>query len=72
MPLDFSLWDKIDKRMAETAPEGKKTESKEEFVARLERTARSLPRAVVRAAIARLPKNIQAIIDADGWHPRND
>ena len=50
MPLDFSLWANIEKRMAEAAPKGK--ESQGSFKARLRRVALRTPMAIVRAAVA--------------------
>ena len=70
MPLDASLWTRIDDRMCKTAPAG--VESKAEFLARLEATARALPRGCVAKAIGRTRANILAIIDAKGYHPKND
>jgi len=70
MPLDFSLWQKIMEKMVAAAPKG--TESKKVFLARLERTAHSLPRSVHLKAVSRMKKNCQAIVDAKGWHPKND
>ena len=70
MPLDYKLWAEIDKRMLEDAPAG--NESKEAFLQRLERCAKSLPRGMVEDAIGRFRDNLQAIIDAKGYHPKND
>lgn len=70
MPLDYSLWYEIDERMVKNAPRG--TETKSAFLARLEHTARTLPRGMVRKVIGRMKRNIQAIVDARGWHPKND
>ena len=70
MPLDFSVWAKIEDAMDKTAPEG--TEKKGDFIARLARCARSLPRSVVRDALDRMKGNIQGVIDARGYYAKND
>ena len=71
MPLDYSLWDEIDDRMAESDPPSG-TESEADFKARLRRTAMSLPRSMVRKTVARMHKNIIALGDAKGYTPKND
>ena len=43
-----------------------------DFIKCLEKCAKSLPRGVVAKAIARMPKNIQGVIDAKGYHPKRD
>jgi hypothetical protein len=70
MPLDFSIWAKIEAAMDKTAPEG--TETKADFIARLARCARTLPRSVVREALGRMKGNIQGVIDARGYYAKND
>ena len=70
MPLDYAIWHAIDQRMAESAPDA--TESKADYLARLEKTARSLPRSFVRKVLGRMKGNIQGVIDAGGYHAKND
>lgn len=70
MPLDYALWHTIDEKMATTAPST--VESKANYLSRLERTAKSLPRAFVRKVIGRMRGNIQGVIEAGGYHAKND
>ena len=70
MPLDASIWTRIDAQMTETAPAGR--ENKEDFIRRLQECAKSLPRGFVRHSIGKTKENIQAILDAKGFHPKND
>ena len=57
MPLDYAIWRTIERDMFETAPTAKET--KAEYLLRLEKTARSLPRGYVRSVLARMKGNIQ-------------
>ena len=50
MPLDFSLWNDIEKRLAEEAPTG--VESVDAFKVRLRRIAMRTTTSRVRAAVA--------------------
>ena len=70
MPLDFSIWHEIDEKMVKTAPRG--NETRDAFLKRLEHSARSLPRGYIRKTIAKMNPNIQAVVDARGWVPKND
>ena len=70
MPLDYAIWQEIDKRMNGSAPS--MVETKAEFLARLEKTARGLPKAFIRKVLARMKGNIKAVIDAGGYHAKND
>ena len=70
MPLDYKIWDEIDKLVLQTAPAG--NETKEAFLLRLQQCAKTLPRGMVKSAIARFKDNLQAIVDARGYHPKND
>ena len=70
MPLDYAIWSAIEKSMGETAPKGR--ESKEAYLARLEACARSLPRGFVRKVIARMKGNIRGVIEARGYHEKDD
>ena len=70
MPLDYAIWEAIDDKMVETAPTGR--ESKKDFLKRLSRCARGLPKGFVARQIKKMRANLQGIIDAKGWHPKND
>ena len=70
MPLDYSLWTQIDAKMAECEPTGRET--KLAFLARLKRCARSLPKATVRKTVRRMKANLNVLIDARGFTPKND
>ena len=70
MPLDYAIWAAIERKMDETAPHG--AESKEAFLARLKKSAMTLPRAFVRKVVARMKGNIQGVIDARGYHAKDD
>ena len=70
MPLDFALWHEIENRMEKSMPKGRET--KEAFIKRLEKTARALPPSLVGKAVGRMKPNVKAIVDAKGWHPKND
>ena len=70
MPLDYAIWAAIEKAMDDTVPAGKET--KTEYLARLEKCARSLPRGFIRKVIARMKGNIQGVIDARGFHAKDD
>ena len=71
MPLDASLWTKIEKKFRETQPTTG-TESKEAFLARLRKAAKSLPAGTVATSIKRTKACLQAIVAADGFIPKND
>ena len=70
MPLDFAIWRAVEEKMTTTAPGV--TETKAEYLVRLQKAARSLPRPFVRKVLARMKNNIQAVIDAGGFHAKND
>ncbi len=70
MPLDYAIWQRIDTLMVEGAPDG--TEARADFLARLESVARSLPKSFVGRVVARMKKNVEAIVDAGGYIPKND
>ena len=56
--------------MEETCPDG--DESRADFIDKLQSCAKKLPRAFVQRSIARTRECIKAIIDAGGYHPKND
>ena len=70
MPLDFAIWAAIAKKMEKTDPDH--AESKGEYLARLQRSARALPLDFVRKVIGRMKKNVQGVIDAGGFIPKDD
>ena len=70
MPLDYSIWKQIEDLMLETEPTGR--ESKAAFLARLKKCAQSLPKGAISKQIGRMKGNIQGIIDAGGYHAKND
>ena len=70
MPLDYTIWNEIEKYFGESAPSG--DESKAAFLERLEQCAKNLPRPFVVAALAKMKRNIQGVIDARGFHAKND
>ena len=72
MPLDYAVWDKVMDKVTEESPTDDKTEAKEEYLARLEKVARTLPKAWVKRVFGRMKENIQAVKDAKGWIPKND
>ena len=70
MPLDYAIWKAVEDKMQETAPKG--SESKVAYLKRLEHCARSLPRVFVRKVIRRMKMNIRGVIEAKGYHAKND
>ena len=69
---DYSIWEKIVQKLVAEAPQGK--ESKDAFMSRLERCAKTLPKGTVKKAIGRMKSNIKAILNANppGYIPKND
>ena len=70
MPFDYAVWKKIVDEVIDGAPEGRET--KEQYLARLEAAARSLPRSYCRKIVGRMRENVQAIVNARGGIPKND
>ena len=70
MPLDFSLWQDVERRMDASAPSG--YESKEAFKKRLRRTALSTPKITVRNMVATMRGKAKDIYDADGGDIASD
>ena len=64
MPLDYFLWEDINRRMDKTAPRG--NESAAAFKSRLRRTALSTSTTTVRAAVEGMRKRAKAIWEAKG------
>lgn len=72
MPLDYSIWHSIVQKMIHNAPKTQKTETKDAFLKRLQDIAQSLPKGYVKSVIGRMRGNLQAIIEAKGYTPKND
>ena len=70
MPLDYSIWREVEDKMLKKAPQG--TETKEAYLKRFKECAMTLPKGFVKNAIGRMKRNIQAIVDARGYLPKND
>ena len=70
MPMDYSIWARIMTDVIENAPAA--TETKAAFKARLHAAATSLPRGYVRSVIRRMRENLQALVSAKGYLPKND
>lgn len=70
MPLDYAIWKRIVDNMMKNAP--KRAETKQEYLDRLRLVATSLPKGFIKSVIARMPKNIDALVDAEGFNPKND
>ncbi|CAK0868338.1 unnamed protein product [Prorocentrum cordatum] len=69
-PLDFPMWKAVERRLVQTAPET--METKGAFLQRLKSCAQKLPKNNVESVIARMRPNMQDIVDADGYAPKND
>ena len=64
MPLDFSVWAEVDRRMAlQTSP---KNETADQYKERLKRTAMAIPQAVIRKAIMAIKTRAEAVVQANG------
>ena len=70
MPLDYALWKTIADKLMEEAPEGRET--KETFLERLRIIAMTLPKSYVKKVISKMKPNLQALVDAGGFAPKND
>ena len=71
MQLDYSIWQRIVRKMVETMPsEG--TESMDEFLARLRKIATRLPKKYIKSVIDEMPANVRALADAKGYTPKKD
>ena len=69
-PCDFALWDEVERRMdSSPAPAG---ETVDAYLARLRRTALSLPEAVVRKMLAAMKHRTQEVYDREGGHIPRD
>ena len=67
---DFALWSEINRRMrtAERKWPAGRTESRKQFLARLRRTALSLPQTFVDESIGNMRKRCKCMFEADGGH----
>ena len=70
MPLDFSLWNEIERRAL--ACNIGRAETSEQFAARLRRTALALPSDIVVRRLAKMKDNIRAIVASKGKHTHLD
>jgi hypothetical protein len=70
MPLDYSIWQAIVKKMIANSPKG--VETKDAFLTRLHKITQTLPKGYVKSVIGRMRGNIQALLDAQGFTPKND
>ena len=70
MPLDYAIWTEIVKKVNASAPKG--NETKVAFLARLRKAAMGLRKGYVKSVIKRMRKNIKALLDANGYTPKND
>ena len=70
MPLDYAIWSRISKQLMDEAPKG--NETKDQFLDRLRIIAQSLPKSYVRKVLARMKPNLKALVDANGYTPKND
>ena len=70
MPLDCARWHEVEENMLKEAPQG--TETKDAYFERLKKCALTLPKGFVQKALKRMKGNIQAIVDAGGYLPKND
>ena len=69
-PMDFRIWHEVNRRMRETEKGWKATkkETRDQYVARLGRTARGLPAAFVNSAVADMARRCKLVIEAKGGH----
>ena len=69
---DYALWKEVNRRMRsqeQKCPVSKR-EAREEFLARLRRTALRLPATFVRKAIGDMKPRCERLQEANGWHIR--
>ena len=71
MPLDYSIWRRIVQKSLDEAPP-RRTETKEEFLARLRKIATSLSKPYIKKVIAEMKPRLAALKDARGYTPKND
>ena len=66
MPLDYSIWAEIERRMLDADVKG--TETKAQYLARLRKTALGLPKPLVRKVVLQMKERIQATVASKGKH----
>ena len=69
-PLDYAFWQRIEQLMAACEPRGR--ESKEAFVARLKKCAKSLRKPYLKKKIGEMKSRFEAVIEAKGYTSKND
>ena len=69
-PLDFSVWAEINKRMRsqEAKWSARKKETRDQYLARLKRTALNLPELYINKVIANIDHRLKLLKDAKGGH----
>ena len=69
-PLDYSIWAEINKRMRlqEQRWPAAKTESRQAFLGRLRRTAKSLPPSYIDKTVGSMAKRCEQVLKARGGH----
>ena len=68
-PLDYRIWHEVNRRMRETEKKWtKKTETREQYLARLRKTAKAIPAAFVNSAVGDLARRCKLVIKAKGGH----
>ena len=67
---DYALWTEINKRMRrhEAAWRSTRRETRDEYIARLRRTAMRLPRKFIESSIEDMPRRCQRLFDAQGGY----
>ena len=70
MPLDAAVWQRIEERMIANDPGVRET--RPQYLTRLRKTAKSLPKGFVAGLLQGYKSKIQEILDAKGWHPKGD
>ena len=69
-PLDFSLWEEVQKRMLDRAP--KNVETVAAYKKRLRLTALRLPSTIVTKAVEAMPGRMKDIVEAKGYSIKRD
>ena len=70
MPLDYSLWAEVERRVLAKPVRG--DETKEEYLKRLRSTALRLPKRLVERTVGKMKGNVQALVDSKGDHTQLD
>ena len=70
-PLDFFLWNDVERHMAKCAPK-KRKESVDEFKVRLRKVAMSTSRVLLAKTMGSIRKRVAAIYKAEGHHIKLD